>query len=548
MTYFKTIIIPQPGYDRVGPGPTGTLHSYRADGTQVPSVRGAQALDGAQMINTVLGVANLAVGIYNAYQGYKIRKEVGALRQELKLGLDNIQSVLNYQSQQLDCVLAAQLSGNEKLDRLILNVETGFHLLGQQVEGVTADRRGDELREKVTTLLNAQRSLARGLEGQLEPSDFEAVKTAAAGLRDYADSRLIDKHLPPEARQPLVLSRSAGCMALVDCRLLSDDSERSGNRAVREIEDVLSTLQDEAATLHQGATPWKVIRFVGVQASNYCELIHAIEQRKLDLQGKGRECGQTVRVFAPERPLSLLESDGRGDEEKALPLRTIDDYRWFTEISGSDPVTYDVHSRKQVARVELEQLLAAPQNTLELTECRRLAEPTLWKSYRDWTEKWMQMPVAVELGKMKESRMADNVPLWNTLTTARCLRLRLNTRRPEKIELTVNSETGGVGTATFPHASLACENATSWYTLPIPLRKVPEYCMRIEEGSFESRICLTIVGQPDTQAEFAFHRLPHTILISMQSSSPECVSITESYESSEEFRYMCSITEIVIKA
>jgi hypothetical protein len=101
---------------------------------QVPSVRVTQAMDGAQMINTVLGVADLAVGIYNAYQGYKIRKEVGLLRQELKLSLDNIQSTLNYQSQQLDYVLAAQTAGNEKLDRLILNVETGFHLLAARGE------------------------------------------------------------------------------------------------------------------------------------------------------------------------------------------------------------------------------------------------------------------------------------------------------------------------------------------------------------------------------------------------------------------------------
>jgi hypothetical protein len=205
-------------------------------------------------------------------------------------------------------------------------------------------------------------------------------------------------------------------MALVDCRLLSDEREPSRKRATLDIEDTVARLQDEATLLHRDATPWRVIRFVGAQASNYCELVHSIEQRKLELQGKAAESYQTLRVFAPEKPLSLLESGGTGGEQKAFSLRTVDDYRWFTEISGSDPATYDVHSRKLLARVELEQLLGAPQDALELKECLRLAEPTLWKCYRDWTEKWMRMPVTVELGKFKEACTADNIPLWNRLT------------------------------------------------------------------------------------------------------------------------------------
>jgi hypothetical protein len=283
---------------------------------------------------------------------------------------------------------------------------------------------------------------------------------------------------------------------------------------------------------------------VGSQASDYRQLIHAIEQRKLELQGQPVEAGQSVKVFAPEKPLSLLASRNKIQAQDVLPLRTVDDYRWFVEIAGVDPATFDIHLRGDVRRAELEHLLSAPEDTLDIADCRRLADPTLWKSYREWTQEWMQTPVTIKLGEMMtpvglgKSREASESSVASS-KAKEALMKRLLCAKHIKFALRSNKFGISFVVITSVHGLLYDCNATVQNQLGAE-EHASSYNLKVLGYGAGGRIVLTVMQKNAHLSD----RLPSSVEIV---AGEDSICVTEAYYSKECPSSTISLSEVEIR-
>jgi hypothetical protein len=375
-------LIPQKGYSSTYIGPTGTAHSYDPKLGQVPSVRHAEALDALKMINTALNVANLAVGIYTAYQVTKVR-------QELQQGISEVKGILSAQSRKLDLILSAQAEANEKLDLILLRVETGFERIEDAVRDVTLTRRSDELEKAMRGLFLVQQRLADELAAEAPIDDeLTSLEAAAKELLLCVDTALHRGDLPAEGRQPLVLAGVSAIVAETDAWLLRNDEEATRGKAARALRRASDQIRDEARRLHNGATPWDVVRYVGGQASIYRAILAQLEARVSALEGA--EASEDAAEFALYEPGDLkLLPDATNTDADIVELRTLDDYEWYVEVTGADRSAFDVSTVSHVDRCDLESALGADKTPLEVLALRDLVRPTRWAAYNDWTSSWL---------------------------------------------------------------------------------------------------------------------------------------------------------------
>lgn len=318
----------------------------------------------------VLGIANLGVGLYTAYQ-------VTSLRKELRHGFAQVGNVLAFQGEMLSQLLQARVRQEKKLDWIVHQL---FQVRGD-LRSVVNERRKDEFRLGTEAVLTARDNLLLDVEhdGKASRRELDALFQRSDDLRNYAKARLSDPNLPLLARQPLLVALVHGCIGRVDAHLFEDGPNASA-KACQILLECAETIREEVSKLHTDATPWNVYAAIGHQVEVYANLY-----RSLYLAHEAIEAGDYSPVADSLRPWELVldeKDETEGVEE--LQLRTVRDYQWFCRAFELDPDEFDVSTINRLTRPVLQERLGmSGGGDVSSDELRHLLLPETWRDYQE---------------------------------------------------------------------------------------------------------------------------------------------------------------------
>lgn len=357
-------------------------------------------------INVGLGVANLGVGLYNAYRSHVIERtvveEASATRAEVRLnraateavhrdvleikqqliaGFDRVQHMLEYQNGLLYAIQSQQHVHDQKLDIVISTLVDGFETMEELIASVTDLRRQDDYSVRLQSLNFARRQAVDSLilDGELTSRDLSRLRENAESLEIFLEARLKDSDLHRLSRQSLVLALVDARVAQIDA-LMFEDPENNQRRAAHLYEDLCLRIRKEARLLLDNVTPWEVATALRGQIHTYVTLY-----RTLRLASELLETAIPIEALRiapwhdtlPVEPLQLSPSTS----EDTIQLNSLADYQWLVRAFELDPLNDDLSRLSRIPIKVIAKRLGASTSTVDFQTARPYTLPETWKNY-----------------------------------------------------------------------------------------------------------------------------------------------------------------------
>lgn len=384
---------------------------------------------GSKMVDPIsagvaIGIVNLGVGLWNTYQLHKFqgteqrehnhtRTEIKKVHEGMKSLITTIKTAFEEQSFILAAVLNNQDQLDAKMDWLIANIQQGFLELGENVKQITEDRRRDEYLQYMIGLSLAKEKAMEALcfDGQLSERDLLKLEMRAEDLEKWLLSRLADTTLPVYARQPYIFSLIDSIMTQQDVKLF-EGGEKTAQRVIHHLEDLMNQIDGEVARLHQDVTPWDVLSRIRYFVARYGLLKLSLRQTLGKLQSPGdyrqldipswNDCLPTLDLSQAEKSATIIGS---------FPLKTIQDYVWYTRVFVEDPATFDVHAVREIPITKFYQRLGCKQipKHVDIDILKECIEPETWTSYNEILNTTFQiepkvMPVVISMSDNSDEK------------------------------------------------------------------------------------------------------------------------------------------------
>jgi hypothetical protein len=374
-------------------GPSGSLFSVNEQGRKIPSVSLGEGANVVGIANAVLGLANLGIGIYTAYQARSSRTDAAAAHSEILNGLGNVEALLQEQCTIFAAIVSSQDRQHGKLDEIILRQDRGFAEVLSTLDQHKLDRHREAFLDRVVKLQSAKRDLLDGLQPGCPPHerDLQRLQERAEDLATWAWSRLIDKALPVEARQPLVFAHVDAVVAREDAQLFAYGSAHE-SRAIKRMKGLRQVIREEVAQLHDGATPWRIASFGRERVARYAMLNRCLALKEESI-AKG---GEALEIREWDDGLPVLEFEDNSSAEP-IALRTIADYEWLIEAFDLDRGDFDVHARSSVSRAELGARLGFDGGGMSSSSLRALVLAGSWSTYQQRVQSEFDVKIDIRL-------------------------------------------------------------------------------------------------------------------------------------------------------
>jgi hypothetical protein len=367
----------------VSVGKSGTLQTiHKASGTSIQSVmpllrQGAEAASNLvpvlAAVNLGVGVANLGVSVYSAYQITQVRKsvdgvkadvqgvrlDVGQLRGFVEGAFHDVKDLLRHQEIALGILNSQAASANEKLDALRAEMAGGFQDLHAALLDQEAQRARSELLERLSVLVQNFGALSDIVGQGLIPDSgsTRAVIESATGLIGWLDAKMARFVVGDPTRLPLLSVKRAALRMRADARQFE-----TGGKGVarREEVDLARQIADDALAACNDCTLYDLGVKRDALLAEYVMLRRSlVVEPYLALPEDGT-------AFASWDPDVIVWDDqlsgvrrlvaGVSDAPDAIgevAVRTLEDREWLCAYSGVPIEDYPSVSRERVAVREI---------------------------------------------------------------------------------------------------------------------------------------------------------------------------------------------------
>jgi hypothetical protein len=308
-----------------------------------------------------VGLVNLGVGVYNAYQIGELRHDVRAMQTETRQHFSEIRSLLGVQSRELAVLLQGQVQLAESVEQLRRDMLTGFKSVLGELGDMESRRRGEELQKMSLQAVSTWQVVLDAVVDGERPSagDLGRLLAATTELDAWAHTLLEAVPAGSPARLPYFVAKALAARAAADGR--SIEAGAPSKQGHREIGRLIAEIDTEVRVLADGKTLYGLGVELAPVIAQYVSLRRGLKA------GVDRTLAGDVLAAAGGAPwndgladLRLLLSGAKkaatSGDPALVPLGTLDDLRWYLAWSGSDPATTDLRT---IEDVELSEVLGS---------------------------------------------------------------------------------------------------------------------------------------------------------------------------------------------
>ncbi|MBD2104831.1 hypothetical protein [Leptolyngbya sp. FACHB-261] len=361
-------------------GQAGTYNTrYIPTGQTVPCIQPSggftspsQLLDinMLSIASLALGVLNLGVGVYNAFQLQKTQKKLDQNHEQIRAYFGSIQNALNAHQRTLEVLVSSQYGLSQQMNILREEMRSDFQQIVREIQGVEARRRRKEFYANTYELMEVYK---RFIDHLPDLSEADRLIDRAEKLEAWLLAELDQVSMGKPERLPLVVA------LFFSVRAKADAFEAKGGKYMASADKALNKLkkqiQREAYALCNGRSlytlgveiPEIVYQYALLQRS----LAKGIELRlnpKAELAFLPEEVAwkdglDDFRKIFEQKPESTVKDTVKINEKTVIHLKTLADCDWYIRFSGEDPSTFDVHSRQSIRLSDLFREIGHPNPT-----------------------------------------------------------------------------------------------------------------------------------------------------------------------------------------
>ncbi len=303
------------------------------------------------LLNTGLGVANLALGAYNAYKITKVHGEIKQNHQIVMSHLSSIENTLQVQQRSLEILAFHQWQLSEQMQLLRQEMQAGFNTVLKTIEDTNIKQKRATFSERTFIL---ERTYRRFVDLLLNGNEIAAEKEArelincATSLEAWLNVEL--KQIDPgqAERLPLRVAEAYAVRAKADAYTVMGEGYQS--IAERELTDFETAIQEEVYHLCNNKTLYYVGAEVPEVIAQYVYLYRGIHRGKQLLGQPSTEILIQAEDLEWDDSLNPLREILRNKPEQSddsssittIPLKTMADMEWYIRFTEQDREQFDI--------------------------------------------------------------------------------------------------------------------------------------------------------------------------------------------------------------
>jgi len=311
-----------------------------------------------QVGNFGLGLLNLGVGIFNAYQLHKVHEDLSEQRQLIQTGFTSVHSVLDAQHRTLELLVSNQHTLNHRMDILRQEMYAGFQQVVEEVRDVEARKFRQDFETRTFKLFRAYKRF-----GEMLPDAQEAdvVIDRAEELEAWIRTHLKQIRDGWSERLPLLVALTFSIRAKADA--FESKGGRYSDFAAAELKALSEQLLSEVYNFCYGRSLYAL----GVQMPEILyQYVLLNRSLRKGLELKGQDAPKVIfsaedvtwtdgldELRAIFEPVDEDQPSQKLKPSTLITLNTLPDYEWYVRFKGEERSTFKVHSVQSLSLREI---------------------------------------------------------------------------------------------------------------------------------------------------------------------------------------------------